>query len=663
MRSTIRLFKAVPIKTKAKKKLSQALLKETIRNGFIFTEEVIGNYLEGELSELIRIIKEEVGLSGKKMNSSFHKSWQKVRDADIEQLVIEQIAHYLTTYGKEHPEGYLVEKEIQWGVEDLSEKVPELSDIEMDRVQDDDYIYIPREALKIPKINIDKIRLIVIKGYTKKELKGKLLSLLYSGIALGKDTMKDVVNLALYLELSKKEVRSIKNKEVRTSLYDYLNLIPENPVEFLRLVVFKSIDQTLLIKNERTIEEISSKKNLGVLGLFVKYEEEYGLERLAEIFYRFKPLFLAFRTNGKLKTITNRIRKLAKKYHKPILEDYLNGITAKIKKGEVIDKKKLLGELSKVNTFRKVRLAYALKFRTKAPQSILYKIRNGRGYATEFNFENQGAARKILDIVVSSIADDVSQQVKGRKVYLPKNVTYALPATEKQFTGNFPPGTCITVSRDMVFGVHWENVKGRQIDLDLSLVGMDGKYGWDANYRDEGRSILFSGDMTTAPKPNGASELFYIKRQVAKFFLMLVNYYNFDESLEVPIKIFVGQERVTRMKKNYMVDPNNILITAQSSISQKQKIVGLLAITDSECRFYFLEVSIGNSITSSTSEFAKNSREYLKSFYQNTLTLNEVLERAGAKVVTTKGKCDVDLSLETIEKDSIIRLLKKNVSK
>ena len=84
---------------------------------------------------------------------------------------------------------------------------------------------------------------------------------------------------------------------------------------------------------------------------------------LSEIFYRFKPLFLALRSNQGLRPIINKIRKLAVTHHKPMLEDYLNNITAIIKTGKGIDPKKLREELKKVNTFRKIRLAYALKYR------------------------------------------------------------------------------------------------------------------------------------------------------------------------------------------------------------------------------------------------------------------------------------------------------------
>ena len=111
MKTIIRLFKAVEIKQKKKKKVNKSLLEKTIKNGFIFSPEVIANYSENELINLIKIVKDEIGLSSEQMNSSFHKSWKKIKEADIEQLVVEQLAHYLTTYGKEQPKEYLIEKE------------------------------------------------------------------------------------------------------------------------------------------------------------------------------------------------------------------------------------------------------------------------------------------------------------------------------------------------------------------------------------------------------------------------------------------------------------------------------------------------------------------------------------------------------------------------
>ena len=597
------------------------------------------------------------------MNSSFHKSWKKIRDTDMEQLVIEQLAHYLTTYGKESGdiEGYIEEKGEQWGVDNLGGKIIGLSDFASgklkDSIKDSSYVYIPKEKLEIPKLE-EGITLIVINGYTKKEIKEKLLSLLQSGISLGEDTINDVIDVATYVEIGEKEIDNIRNKEVKIALYDYLGMFSYNPTEFLRYAVYKSTGKTLLIKDNTTIEKIKSKKNLDVLTLFVKYKKKYGLEKLAQIFNRFKPIFLAFRTNKQMKHITNKIRKLSKKYHKPMPEDYLNSITAKIKKGEKIEEKKLKEELSKVNTFRKIRLAYALKFRTKDVESILYRIRNGKGYAKEFKWSEKGVAKRILDVVLTSIIADIKKNVKGKKIYIPDNIVYTLPATEKQFTGDFPSGTYIKVPKDMIVGIHWENVDEHRIDLDLSMVNAERKIGWDSAYRSEDKKILFSGDITDAPLPKGASELYYVKRQRMDANIIFANYYNYNSEVEVPLKILVAKEEVKIFSQNYMVNPNNIIAIAKTKINQKQKILGLLVTTTNECRFYFTETYLGRSITSSNLKFVENSRKFLFDFYRNTISLNEILTKAGSKLVKDKDKCDIDLSPESLEKSKIIEMIK-----
>jgi len=107
-----------------------------------------------------------------------------------------------------------------------------------------------------------------------------------------------------------------------------------------------------------------------------------------------------------------------------------------------------------------------------------------------------------------------------------------------------------------------------------------------------------------------------------------------------------------------MVNPNNVISIAKSKINQKQKILGLLVVKTNECRFYFTETYLGMSITSSDSEFVENSRKYLFDFYKNAITLKDVLEKAGAKMAKDK-KCDIDLSPEKLEKDTILNLIIK----
>jgi len=625
------LFKAVPITSKRKKKAGDSLLKKTIEKGFIFAPEVVYNYSERELLELIKKIEKEVGLSGKQMNSSFHKSWTKVRDSSMFQLLIEQIFHYITTYGYEALGIY-----------------------------DKDSVYIPNEKLEIPDLE-GGITLTIIKGYKKTELKQKLLELLNQGLALGEDTVKDVVDVSLFVDMNEREIELVRNKETKAILYDYLGKFPESPIEFLRFLVYKSTKKTLLIKDKATIEKIKSEQNIDVLRLFREYRSKHGLGKLAQIFFRFKPLFLAFRTNSGLKPIINRIRKLANVHHVPMRPDFLNIITANLPLSQYEIEMKLKPALERVNTFRKIRLAYALKFRMqKGIDSILYKIRNGKGYAKEFSFDKQLDAERIFTIVINSIIQDIRKNVKGKRIYIPENIVYSLPATERQFTGDLPSGTCITIPKDMIVGIHWNNVKGNRIDLDLSLLSIKtGKMGWDADYRTEDKNVLFSGDLTDCG-PNGASELFYVQKQEDNAFIMFVNYYNYNKELTVPYKLLIAKEHPSDFGEDYMVNPNNVLCVAKSKIDKKQKILGLLVTSKDGCKFYFSEINIGKSITSSGNKHTEQSRKYLYNFYTNTISLNEILELAGAKIIREKENVDIDLSPENLEKDKIIKLCYKN---
>ena len=62
-----------------------------------------------------------------------------------------------------------------------------------------------------------------------------------------------------------------------------------------------------------------------------------------------------------------------------------------------------------------------------------------------------------------------------------------------------------------------------RIDLDLSMMNVGGKIGWDGMYRSSHGDVLFSGDVTDAPLPHGASEFFYISKQTNNSYLFMLN--------------------------------------------------------------------------------------------------------------------------------------------
>lgn len=101
------------------------------------------------------------------------------------------------------------------------------------------------------------------------------------------------------------------------------------------------------------------------------------------------------------------------------------------------------------------------------------------------------------------MVDRISTNVKGKYIYIPNNITYAAPTSEKQFNGNIPAGSYIEVPRidDLVYGVHWTNLPGdgkyqsrgfygeikpngeERVDLDLKQMNKNEVFGWDASYR------------------------------------------------------------------------------------------------------------------------------------------------------------------------------------
>lgn len=616
-KATLNLFNAIQVEKKLKGKTT--LLEKTIKDGYILAPEVARIADDA----LLKTISDVVGISGEKANNAFHKSWKIIEETSQEELMVQQIIHYITTYGFQEMGIYR-----------------------------DDAVYIPHEELELPEI-LDDIRLVIISGLTVNEIRKKIVEL-SSGIALKEETLKDIMVIIEHNDYDIGLLEDIKNRELRSKLYDFYDTVPTEPVEYLRFLVNKLTEESLLIKSGylvAKIKECNTSLHIKTLDRLL----EKAPHNLAEIFLRYKPIFLALKSVSKNKTFFNRLRKKANDLHKPLPEDFLNSITGKLKNGDKVVITKLRAELKNVNIFRKIRLAYALKFRTTDPTAIVYKVRNGKGFAVEFSFNKKKEAERVLKYVVRSIEEDLN--VKGQTIYIPKNMNYALPSTEKMFTGNFPTGSYVSVPEDMIVGIHWENTE-KVVDLDLSAISASGKTGWDSDYKSEGNKVLFSGDITSAPKPKGATELFYIKKGDTDHKIMTVNYYNFSGGDEVNTKILVAHEKPKNFGSNYVVDVNNIVAQTNINISKKQNVLGLITRVDDENRFYFANVSVGNSITAYGDEKTKFTREYLVNSLVNTLDFKEILKNAGAKVVDKKPKKDfIDLSPEVLDKTTIINLI------
>lgn len=618
LKETLRLFGAIQYKEGAAI-CSDMRYPQTVKHGFIFDARAASSIDD----ECLKIIISTYGLDGERMNNAFHKNWETIQNTPQEELWFQAICHYASTYGAGLEAGHSEEE-----------------------------MYIPNEVLELPSTS-SQMSLKIVKGLTKDEIIDKIMKLAGSGVALNEQTLRDIMVIIEENKYDSEFVSKVKNRELTARLRTFYNIVPTDPTDFLRYLVEKITEESLLIKNSYLIKKIKNADNK-LTQRVLDAELKKAPKNLAEIFNRYKPLFLALKSISKNKTFFNRLRKDATKMHKPLGEDFLNTITGKIKNGEEIHG--LVKALENYSVFRKIRLAYALKQRLTNSRSIMYRVRNGKGFAKDFDFPIKKETFDIYEQVINSIVENIRPNVEGKKFFLPEGIEYTIPATEKKFVGNIPDGSYVEVDEDMVFGIHWFNTN-KTVDLDLSVIDKDGKTGWDSNYSSDDSNVLFSGDITSAPKPKGAAELFYIKQSAKNPKLAMVNFYNFNKGDEVDCRIIAAKEKVDNFGSNYMVDVSNIIMDATVNFNKKQNIIGLVAKVEDKNRFYFSNVSVGNSISSGGKDYVTHVREFLFNSIKATIGLREVFKLAGAEFVSEPGEGVVDLSPEKLDKTTIINFL------
>jgi lipopolysaccharide assembly outer membrane protein LptD (OstA) len=120
----------------------------------------------------------------------------------------------------------------------------------------------------------------------------------------------------------------------------------------------------------------------------------------------------------------------------------------------------------------------------------------------------------------------------------------------------------------------------------------------------------------------------------------------------------VAHEKPINRTSHYTVNPNNIVALSNTSINVKQKNLGILVVDETSCKFYFAESNLGRSRSAHGKEYVEQTQKYLLNFYTRSIVLNDVLVAAGAEIVDSIADADIDLSLENVNKMSILDLLK-----
>jgi hypothetical protein len=596
--------------------------EEMLKCGYMLSPELCNK----ENLSLIRDNKLEV-------NKTFYADWCDVTSKTRFELFVDQILHYITTYGTDF------------------EGTP----------------YVPNENFNgeydTDKFNGFLKNLKVIKPISIEEIKEKTSNMIYSGIALSRDTIDNLITLMDYFKFANViKIDDVKNKEVSIILMEKLGIKPENPETLLRYIVYKTTDETLLIKSRELINKIkfsSYRCDLNLLNLSDK-----DLINLSKIFYRYKKIFLAFKNYQNNARIINRIRRLAKKNHVPCKTKTLDAILHMDTPIEDIIK-----ELDKITIFKKLSILQYLNktFNIAKGKDNLYKIRNGKYFIKENDKDKAQLDTKVkigtyYNLILLNVIEGLKQ--KAGYIKYPKYIELMAPSSEKQFVGNIPCGSKIPFNTDngIIIGAYWHNDWSSVRDYDLSLIDKDGKkIGWNSHFYDETKNIIFSGDMTNAP--HGANECIYMKNIKDGIFNYSMNIYSNDpySRNEKKFKFFIanGTENDVQVVKSYsMVEPKNVIFDAEIISQYNNEIIGF--IKDNE--FIFQRIANGNSIVSSDSDYTRRMRNYYNDNINFYIPLKELLSMAGFVEVTDEmieenPDLEIKYDLSNLSKDSIIELL------
>ena len=639
VQATLNLFQAVP--NLEKENFSNYTLNNArnVANGFFITEKAFQSCPCVAGKTFFSYIKNKFGYDIFELNQSFYKSFKTVTELSPQQILVNKLLHYFSTYGMEN-----------LGIFERG------------------LVYIPNDALELPK-DSTPLKITVIDALDNAEIATRAVNMIQSGAALSQETLNSLAEIVKFLKISL-DVDEIKNKEFSMQLYKTLNILPKNPVQFLRFMIYIASGSTLLIKNRETIYALKT-SYADFDEIFSLYIQKNGVEKLASIFHRFKPLWLTFKSRSKyLKSTINKMRKLADKYHKPAPPKFLETLTS----ARNVDIATLQTELSKITTYKKISLANSLLYRTAAPQNIIYHIRNGKTFIDEYSGGISFDAQEILNIILESIVEDIAPNVRGKKIFIPANFKYAAPVSEKFFVGNIPCGSAYTFEKkSVVVGVHWFNILADKeewrVDLDLHLNSEKIDIGWQNDFDDENyintkeEKIIFSGDMTDAPiSSGGATEAYFVGETLTDEFLTInLNYFNRAENVSVPFKLILADVNKESIDRKYLLAAHEIAFCVPNEISAGQMMIGFLSANDSgEKVFYFYSGKMGDNRVARSNGLITQAISAMTTNLKSCLSLQEILLRAGAILENVdSSNCDINLNPSEVAKDTLLNLFAK----
>lgn len=599
MTNSILLFGVAP-KGATTKELIQQCNLEALKSGFIVEPECC-------TEDVLEFFKNWTA----NYDSTFYKTWQDMKSKSREEIMWDQIFHYMTTIWVDY----------QWG-----------------------YGLIPNDHNYEDQPEIFK-ELKIVKAISMPELLERCYELDNSGIALSNEVVDFIVDVFAQCHpegCQEEDIIGFTNKELRAKLFAAYNIIPLDAFDILRYIATKSLGNAMIIQNKESIKKIkAAQKDANKRFDFSKLDEKRMIA-LSSIFLRFKNWILAFKDKSiENNHAINKLRRLAKTHHKPITIGFWEDVLAKKPNLDVV-----VANLSTLSIWKRIKIMQACKEHIAQPEYKSYLIRNQKLYYKQASKEESIKYYEALYLILKTT-------LPKKKVRLPKNIILAAPSSEKSFVGNYPLGSKFRFEDSAFAGMYWKKGWGQIFDVHYFTnepfsnsrpSWYDQRHvGWNSQFKLPDNSIMFSGDVCS-PNPDATDVMLIKKSAPAGYFT--INYYSMhwdggNSERRCDFILGYGNENGTRM-----VNPADIVFRIPLEFTQPQKIVGYFA--DGEFTLGMFDVPGGQVPT-----FQEGLSKTLQARCQSYVPLSDLVE-----VVPDDYEGDnfVDLSGD-LNKDDIIKLL------
>ena len=208
-----------------------------------------------------------------------------------------------------------------------------------------------------------------IRGVTVDELGSMVQELLYKNAPIGdSDALKEIIN---HYKITY-DINKIENNEMRMLLFNQEISNFEGGDDAVRFICYNATKDALLIKSREVIEKIKEHKHTVSNDFLLRHELQ-----LAQVFNRHKRIILAIKTDAN-KSIINRISRLSKSEHVPIIPAINKTFIAKALSGEVDT-----FILEKIGLRDKFKYLNLLEYKMLQHTDDMFRIRNGKVFIKE----------------------------------------------------------------------------------------------------------------------------------------------------------------------------------------------------------------------------------------------------------------------------------------